>query len=171
MLKLSGAIMIMLGIIGILNVWEEHQKIRRRHLWGIYHLLVKGENALVKERIKCSDFLGHVTGNEPLICEACRIIEHELKLHNVRTGEIAWNNVWQGYQRKLMLSQEEENFLYSSGRAFFGKNVEEIEQLFELYKQQCLRLIEGQKREYLEKRKVMIPVGILGGIVLIILLI
>lgn len=170
MLKLSGAIIIMIGILGLLEVWEERQKKRRRYLWGLYHLLVKGETSLVKERIKCTDFLGHVSGNEPLICEACKKIESELKEHRVKNGETAWCHIWNSYRNELMLSQEEANFLLHMGKAFFGKTSDEISQLFEIYKKQCLKLIEEQRKDFLEQRRVIIPVGILAGIAIIILL-
>lgn len=171
MLSVAGCMGIMLGTIGILLGWEEQQLARIRYLQEFYQLFRKGKYALVGRRQKCVDFFKEYQSAQEEVTEACAQIAEKLMHHEVAFGDMAWKSVWEEYMEQFHFSREEKEMVYLSGMAFFGKSMEEVDELFGIYQKQYEELMEKEKQVHQEKKKVVVPVGVLSGIMLIILLI
>ena len=171
MLSVVGCVGIMLGTIGGLWAWEEQQCEQQRFLQEMYQMFRKGKYALVGQQVRSVDFFrGYHTAKKEIEV-ACKAIAEKLLRHEVSSGEIAWRQVWEEGLRSYHFSREEREIWLMSGTAFFGKNMKETEELFTIYQLQYEHLIDQNRQLHKEKRKVVLPVGMLGGIMLIILLV
>lgn len=170
MLNIIGCTGIILGTIGMLWVWEEQQLSKRRFFQEMYHMFRRGKYELVGLQRRCIDFFMEYQSPRKEIMEACLQIAGKLSRHEVATGEQAWNSVWEDTIKQLYLTKEEREILLVSGAAFFGKNLKETEELFLVYQGQYEQLAKQCRKMHLERRKVVLPVGALGGMMLIILL-
>lgn len=171
MLSLMGCVGILLGTFGILWTWEEQQRRKRIYLTELCGLFRRGKYVLIGQQKSCVDFFREYhSGNED-ITQCCKRIGQKLAAHEVATGEQAWRQVWETIFSPMCFSGEEKEIIRASGAAFFGKNRKEVEELFDIYQSQYEGLVEQSRQTHKEKRKVVLPVGALCGIMLIILLI
>lgn len=171
MLSAIGCIGIMLGTVGGLYAWEEQQCEKRRYLQELYQMFRKGKYELAGQQMRCIDFFDHYHSMKRDVEEVCRRISQMLLDHEVTSGEEAWKQIWEEKLRLYHFSREEREIVCMSGAAFFGKNLKETEELFTIYQAQYERLIAQNRQLHKEQRKVVLPVGMLGGIMLIILFI
>lgn len=171
MLSLIGCTGIVLGTIGMLWAWEEQQILKSRYLQEMYCMFRKGKYMLVGQQKRCTDFFREYQSAQGEITEACNRIGEKLLYHEVAFGEQAWREVWQTFIPRYHLTKEEREVLMMSGCAFFGKNLKETEELFGVYQGQYDQLTKQCRQTHKERRKVVLPVGALSGVMLIILLI
>lgn len=171
MLSLIGCVGIVLGTFGGLYTWEEQQLAKSRFLQEMYQMFRKGKYVLVGQQRRCIDFFEEYRAQMEEITEVCGRVAQKLTKHSVAAGEMAWVGEWQESILKYRLNKEEQEILLASGTAFFGKNRKEVEELFGVYQNQFERLAKKSRQAHEEKRKVVLPVGALSGMMLIILLI
>lgn len=171
MLSAVGCIGILLGTFGGLWAWEEQQCAKRNYLQEMYQMFRKGKYALVGQQMRCIEFFQEYHSGKKEVEEACKQIAQKLMEHEVSSGEMAWKVIWEEKIQQYHFSREEREVVLLSGAAFFGKNLKETEELFGIYQTQYERLITQSRNLHNEQRKVVLPVGMLSGIMLIILLI
>lgn len=171
MLNTFGCLGIIFGTVGVLLAWEEQQCMKRRYLQEMYQMFRKGKYALVGQQMRCTEFFKEYHSSVKEIEQACKSICKKLLEHEVSSGEQAWKAVWEEMMLPYHFSKEEREVVRMSGAAFFGKNLKETEELFTIYQKQYEYLVNQRKEVYREKRRVVLPVGMLSGIMLIILFI
>ena len=171
MLSAIGCLGIMLGTFGGLWAWEEQQCAKRNYLQEMYQMFRKGKYALVGQQMRCIEFFQEYPSEREEIEASCKQIARKLINHEVASGELAWKKVWEEGMQPYHFSREEREVVLLSGAAFFGKNLKETEELFDIYQMQYERLVMQSRQLHKEQRKVVLPVGMLSGIMLIILLI
>lgn len=168
MLKILGVVIILVTIgAGIIN-WKEKRHKKREFLLGIYQLLCKGKYLLLEEQQKTTDFFTSIEDVPESVKRCCRAVGGALREHKFSRGEIAWIEAIKLNMGDMGLNREEKEVIFRSGCCFFGKNVYEMEKMFEYYQNQLLLCIKQERENFTEKNKMVIPLGVLGGLMVII---
>ena len=125
-------------------------------LYDFMLLLEKGAFYLAGERMKAPQFFNSMRGKSEVFNEGCR-----------RMGEVLSNR-----SCKSRVSDEKiKKMIVEMGGAFFEKNAAAMEQRLKECALDIHKQIDFYRKDYVEKMKVICPVGILGGIMISIMLI
>ena len=175
MLKLIGALAIIAASAGFLSEWRKSCILRIRQMEQICALLRKAYHEMETERI-----------HMPVFFERYAKIDHEkenavagmagklgefLCNHTYASGEEAWRQAFLYTEETWYLQKEEKELLLNAGGAFFGRKLAENLQKLRLYEEQMQSCCQSARAEYTEKNKVLTPVGLLMGVMLIVILI
>lgn len=87
------------------------------------------------------------------------------------TGEEAWQEAFSQKKEMWGLTPEEWDIVYHLGRAFFGNNRSELGRLLDGGRKQLEECLETEKHRFQENQKVVMPVGMLGAMLLILILV
>lgn len=169
--KLTGIALILCGCGGILVNWYERQKQRQSTAAAFLQLLASWEYSLEREKMRLSDFLEqYTTGNERMdgFLETLNLT---LKTCSFPTGDALWRAVLEQYRETLDMSDAIWEFMCSASGAFFGSNRKESMQCSEATRRRIEEQFAEERREFVRRQKVYMPVGMLGGVLLVILLI
>lgn len=167
--KWIGAGMILLGCTGLLYQWYKTQKERQRLLMEWIRLLSGWEHSLLLEKSRLKEFLCRFDARE----EAFRLFLEKLVLaieeRRYPFGQRIWNEVLSSCRKQMPLTKEQWEILHQASDAFFGVNCDEALRNTRRSIQGLKEAQSMEQREFLQKQKVYMPVGMLGGILLIIL--
>lgn len=171
MLKGIGAVAILLAACGFLFSWQESVKLRITHLRALCSFYHRAHYAFEAEKMHCIDFFATCSVKDMVFRETLEILCELLDTYAYPTGEEAWEAAFLSRRMEWGLASEEWELVINSGKAFFGKNlIENLEQM-DGYREQLLEYLALEEKNFREKKKVFTPVGLLGGIMLIIILI
>ena len=120
-------------------------------LYDFMLLLEKGAFYLAGERMKAPQFFDSIRGKSEVFNEGCR-----------RMGEVLCGRISDEKIKKMIVEM---------GGAFFEKNAAAMEQRLKECALDIHKQIDFYRKDYVEKMKVICPVGILGGIMISIMLI
>jgi len=165
--KIVGIVLLLGGIAGGLYQWMELQKERQERIDAFCIFLHKSIFMMESEKIKVIDYFAKYDSQDSGIVELLHEISKRLRENIYPNGQFVWENVLK--EMDWNLDKETYLIIVKAGNGFFGRNREENisflkQQLKELEKQQ-LKNKENDAKE----RKVWVPVGMLGGIMLVIL--
>lgn len=169
--KLTGIALILCGCGGILVNWYERQKRRQRTAAVFIQLLVSWEYSLEREKMRLSDFLEQYTTGNTRMDAFLETLNRTLKTCSFPTGDVLWREVLEQYREDLDLSDTIWEFMCSASGAFFGSNRKESMQCAEATRRRIEEQLAEERREFVRRQKVYMPVGMLGGVLLVILLI
>ena len=172
MLKLLGSILIFTASVGLAYSVEQDLKRHQRCLLELRRVLTKifWEMHYSMRPVEIV-LLYQVETQDECLTEILKEIGEVLMKKEAKNGEEVWREVFQKYRRTLGLTVEEGELIAESGRAFFGKSVEENQKILSLYQERLDFLIEAERKERKEKQKVYQTVCIMGGLALIIFLV
>ena len=172
MLKLLGCILIFAASVGLAYSMEQEMKQHQKRLLEMRSLLTKifWEMNYSMRPVEMV-LLYQVEAQDKCLREILKEIGENLMKKEAKNGEEVWQEVFQKYRRELGLTVDEGELIAESGRAFFGKSVEENQKILSLYQDRLDFLIEEERRERKEKQKVYQTVCIMGGLMLIIFLV
>lgn len=168
--KLTGTVLILTGCAGLLGCWYDRQKKRQRTVMAFVHLLSGWEYSLSCEKLRLSDFFARYKSPEP---EVEKFLDSLLALVRARqcpTGGELWQMALSDARRSLDLDEALFEMLLAAGNAFFGADQREN---IACARASAVRLKEWLLRErtqFAQKQKVYLPVGMLGGVLLVIFL-
>lgn len=169
--KLLGIVLVMGGIAGYLYQWQNEQKRQRERVEAFLLFLRKSVFVMETENIKITQLFENYQTKEKILIETLSEIATRLRLNIYPKGESAWEEVFREKEQNWALDQETFGFIINAGSGFFGRNrTENI-----CFLQKSIRELEEKERDNREqdakKRKVWVPVGMLGGLMLVILFI
>lgn len=163
--------MILLGAIGTIVSWQETRKVQMGRLKALCDFYHRAHYAFEAEKMHCIDFFETYQTEEKVLKKTMEILVSMLRLHTYPTGETAWRAAFSSMQEEWGLKKEGWEIVIASGKSFFGKNLSENLEQMEVYQNRMQEQIALEEQDFREKRKVFMPVGLLGGIMLIIILI
>lgn len=166
-----GAVLFMGGISVYLYNWIETQKIRQKRLEEFICFLQKFVFAVDTEKVKIISFFSGYDCEDKLLVETLHEIASKLRSNTYPEGQMVWEEVFKEKEQNWTFDKETFGMILKAGNGFFGRNKNENI----CFLQKSIRELEMQKERQKEKdakeRKVWIPVGLLGGIMLVIIFI
>ncbi len=168
MLKLAGIFCIFFCIIGIILLWKDRIELRLQKEEGIVDFFRYARYAMGCEKLRIYEILSYsvrIKGIGEFMQDMLQVLEQ--KKHT--TGEAAWRELIEKNKKELDLSKEGYALFINSADALFGFNIEENMEHLEFYQEKMEQQIELDKKDYMEKRKLVFPLGILGGLAIIVL--
>ena len=170
-MKIMGILCIAIGIAGYSFDWISRHITRRKRMEEILIFLRKAAYAMEETHTPWIRFFEEYQSGDLCVTESIHEVARRLKENCYPRGELAWRDVVTEKEKTYDLSKEAFELLFHSGDAFFGKSQKENLELLNLYKKEFYECKERERMEFAEKKRVWIPVGALGGVMIIIVLI
>jgi len=169
--KLLGIIFVMGGVSGYLYCWQSEQRKREERIVAFILFLQRARYAMETENIKVGQLLEQVQVKEEVLRETLSEIAIRLRLNIYPNGPSVWEEVFKEKEQNWNVDEETFGLMIYAGNGFFGKNKGENI----CFLQKSIRELEERQRynqiKATEEKKVWVPVGVLGGLMLVILLI
>jgi stage III sporulation protein AB len=133
-------------------------------------LFVRWDYGLRSEHSRLYPFFEqYETGHREIsdfLAEVCR----RLQLNCYPSGQQVWQQVLKEKRKELLLSGEAYEIVRQAGDAFFGGSSRENLHTVHICRERMEQCLAGARGALAGKRRVCIPAGMFGGVVLIILL-
>lgn len=156
------------GIAGCLFSWQKAQKERRQRVAAFVVFLQQSVFAMETENARLEQLFLLGQKNNGILQETLREIVRRLRLNIYPQGKMIWETVFCEKEKEWDLDEETFSLLLHAGNGFFGKNRAEnicfLQKSIEMLERQEIKNKEKDKKE----QKVWIPVGMLGGLMLVI---
>lgn len=167
--KIVGVVLIFGGVAGFLYSWICGQKEKQMRLEECILFLQKSIFAMDTEKVRVIDYFAKYVSRDSILTEALHEIAKRLATNTYPKGQDAWEEVLKEEETNFGFDKETFEVILQVGNGFFGRSCEENicflqKNLKELEKQQ-----EKIKEKDTQERKVWVPVGMLGGVMLIII--
>ncbi len=168
MWKIVGMVFMLGGVAGVLYSWVSEQREKQKRLEYFIVFLQKTIFVMETEKVKVVDYFRKSNG-DTILEQTLQEIGMRLAMNMYPNGQVVWEEVFREQARCWNLSQEVFLIIVQAGNGFFGRSREENisflkKSLTELEKQQV-----NMKEKDAQERKVWVPVGMLGTVMLVIL--
>ena len=145
---------------------------RQKHLQAVIIFLHRAGFAIEQEQVRILTFLENYAEGEcedPILAETLKEVKQLLVSCSCATGAAAWKMAM--YQRRAEWGLSGRQFACVSniGNHLFGRNREEIRQRIGGVREELEYELETERRKFEQDRKALLPVGMLGSILLILL--
>lgn len=172
MWKIIGVFLVLTGIAGLLYSWVIQQKERQNRLEELIQFIHKTIFAMENEKLRVIEFFEkyHVENNT-LLGNTLHEIAERLQLHIYPSGQDVWEEVFREKKQEWILEEEIFQSIMRAGNGFFGRSREENISVLQKWLKEIERLQKKEKEKEEQERKVWIPIGMLGGLMIIILFI
>lgn len=121
--------------------------------------------------MKAPQFFDSIRGKSEVFNEGCRRMGEVLSNRSCKSGDEGWMAVWEKVLCGRVSDEKIKKMIVEMGGAFFEKNAAAMEQRLKECALDIHKQIDFYRKDYVEKMKVICPVGILGGIMISIMLI
>lgn len=170
MLKLLGIGVIFGGIFGGIRSWNESRKTKISDMILVEQFVSHAIYRLETEKVYISELL-EITGaqNDKL----GRIFENivlRMQKYDCPSGEQIWVEAWMCSRKEWNFPEQFLFLVTECAKGMFGDNLRENIEVLNHIREQMKRQIREEKMQWKEKQKVFTPVGILGGIMIVIIL-
>lgn len=159
--------MLLGGTMGGLYSWICGLKERERKLEEFILFFQKSIGVMETEKIRVIDYFEKYASQE--LQTSLVEIARRLASNTYPNGQIVWEEVFMEEKQNLSFDQETFSIILQAGNGFFGRSREENIRFL----QKTVKELETQKKKLMEKdakeRKVWVPVGMLGAVMLTIL--
>ena len=168
MWKIVGMVFVLGGAAGVLYSWVCEQREKQKRLEDFMFFLQKSIFIMETEKIRIVDYF-RKSNEDTVLEQTLQEIATRLATNTYPNGQMVWEEVFYEQARSWNLSQEVFSVVVQAGNGFFGRSREENisflkKSLKELEKQQA-----NMKEKDAQERKVWVPVGMLGTVMLVIL--
>ena len=177
MWKLVGILSLLAGTVGLLYSWISVEKEKLRYLEDMIGFLQRSVYVMQKEKVKVADYFERYLEQE-LLCrerrnesleKALREMIQRLSSNTYPCGQMVWEEVFREEEQNLKFGREVFEIIVQAGNGFFGRCREEnINSLEKSIKELELQKTK-RKEKHAQERKVWIPVGMLGTLMVVIL--
>lgn len=163
------------GMTGVLYTWDSEQREKQKILVRVLLFFQKSRYVMRVEKIKIVDYFTKYI--EQNLCEKedmglKRVLEkinNRLLSNTYPNGQRVWEEVFEEEKQTLHFDKELLQIVVQAGNGFFGRSREENVSFLD----KCIEELEQQqiilRKKYIQERKVWVPVGMLGTIMVIIL--
>lgn len=166
-MKIVGILLLLGGTLGVLYSWICGLKERERKLEEFILFFQKSIGVMEMEKIRVIDYFEKYASQE--LQTSLVEIARRLASNTYPNGQIVWKEVFMEEKQNLSFDQETFSIILQAGNGFFGRSREENIRFL----QKTVKELETQKKKLMEKdakeRKVWVPVGMLGAVMLTIL--
>lgn len=171
MLKIIGVLFVLCGATGVLYAFVSCQKEKQNNIEMFLIFLEKSIYAMEKENIRVINLFqnyrfSHTCKKEHILEDTLQEISRRLSTHTYGNGQMVWEEVFIEQKEKFILDQETFDLILQSGKGFFGRSKEENC----VFLKKSLSELEIQQKKIKQKdakdRKVWVPVGMLGALML-----
>lgn len=166
-MKIVGILLLLGGTLGVLYSWICGLKERERKLEEFILFFQKSIGFMETEKIRVIDYFEKYVSQE--LQTSLVEIARRLASNTYPNGQIVWEEVFMEEKQNLSFDQETFSIILQAGNGFFGRSREENIRFL----QKTVKELETQKKKLMEKdakeRKVWVPVGMLGAVMLTIL--
>lgn len=163
MWKVLGIFFLLGGVAGALHSWTKLQKERQKRLGEIIFFLQRTIGVMEREKIKIIDYFARQNS------DVLKEIAKRLSTNTYANGQMVWEEVFKEEEKKLAFDNETFQLIQEAGNGFFGRSREENIRFLK----KSVRALEEQQKKRKEKekqeRKVWVPVGMLGALMLVII--
>ncbi len=165
--KIVGVVFVLGGFAGVLYQWMKLQKEKEGIIEEFCFFIHKSIFMMESEKLQVIDYFRKYSSKDLRITETLQEISRRLSENIYPNGQLVWEDVLK--ETDWNLDRETFLIILKSGNGFFGRNRQENivylkKQLEKLEKQQ-----EKNKENAAKQRKVWMPVGMLGGVMIVIL--
>lgn len=169
--RIIGMMCILAGCAGYVLSWYEKKKRQQAFMGECIRLFARWQYAVLKEHMRLYDFIDGYDKRSPEMEELLGQLKERLEQNCYPSGIRVWQELLR--EKCVILPSEGEAYhiLSDAGDAFFGSSREEALRCIEACQNRMEEALAEEKRETQRKWKVYMPVGMLGGVILIILLI
>lgn len=169
--RVMGTALILAGCAGCLLWWIENEKKRQAMMEECIRLFSQWKYALEREHIRLYDFLEQYEPRRAELGELLSEVKKQLLKNCYPSGQLVWQTALQ--EKKCVLSLQGEAYivLRDAGDAFFGNSSEESLRCIGVCTARMEKCLIYERDEFAKKRKVYMPAGMLGGLMLVIFLI
>ena len=168
MWKVLGAVCVLAGVAGILYNWTLEQKKKEQRLDAFLFFVRKAIFAIDTEKARIIPLFSSYDG-EPQLTQILHKVAQELSLNVNPKGEKVWENIFLEEEKHLGFEPEVLQMIVQMGKGFFGRSREENITFLKKYVEE----IEEQKKTISirdkQARKIWVPLGMLGALMIIIL--
>lgn len=168
--KLIGSLCILTGCTVLVASWMEHMKRRGQCMLEIIRFLGDWEYCLQIKKMRVPAFLETYPFAVPEFRLMMEDIRTGLLSHSYPTGQEVWRGALEKHKSALGLPEEACQILMRSADGFFGAGSRQAQQCIRTCIQMMESVSEQERKNYREKRKVYMPVGMLTGVMIVILL-
>lgn len=169
--KLTGAVLILAGCMGLVASWLRAQRGRQRVAAELIRILALWEYSLEREKYRLIEFLECCGSSEAPVERLRTELIQALVGRSYTSGAALWADVLDKNRVSLDLSEPMWELLSAAEGAFFGTSSRESLRCSAVCRKHMEECLERERQEFRRKRKVYMPVGMLGGVFLIIWLI
>jgi stage III sporulation protein AB len=170
MLKLLGALAVMTGAAGMVGFWILQQQNRIRRMKEFSSFLSRTYYAMGTEHVQMIAYLREYDARDALLGDMFGELAGLLADHTCPFGEQAWKKVCETRKKDWDADEQTWEIIIACGKALFGKNLAENLKQLQAQEQRMDERIAKEERIFAEKRKILTPVGLLGGVMLIVIL-
>ena len=162
--------MVLYGVASMLYQWVQMQKLRQKRIEEFLLFLQKSLYVMEREPMRLIAYFMEYPAREYVLRETLQEIGERLEKNQYPRGEQVWEEVF--LEKKKAWDCEEETFvlLFRAGMGFFGRDRKENI----CFLQKSIQELELQQKKRKEKdaqeRKVWLPLGMLGSMMFLILL-
>lgn len=177
MWKLVGVILTLGGVAGVLYSWVNEQKNKQIRLEMFLLFLQKSFHVMKREKVKVKDYFQRVIEldssfqiyrNELLHLALTEILQR-LSTNTYPSGQLVWEEVFRENEKNWNLDPEVFQIIIQAGNGFFGRSREENVHFLEKSIKELEERQAKLKEKNAQERKVWVPVGMLGTVMVIIL--
>jgi len=169
--RIIGVLLLFGGIGGYLYSWIKVQKSTQRRIEELQVFLQKSIFTMESESTKIIQLFRDYSCEDSVITDTLQEIAYRLNQNRYPKGQSVWEEVLEEKKQSWNIDGETLEIVKNAGNGFFGRNRSENI----CFLQKSLKELEIQSKKKKEKdtkeRKVWIPVGMLGGIMLTIIFI
>ena len=169
--KLIGMVFILAGCGGILVSWCKKQRMRQAVIRELIRLLSRWEYSMEREKVRLFDFLEQYRAGEPLVREFLSEVLEKLRTRDCPSGAKVWGMSLSIMRGMIDFGEDVWDAVLSADGAFFGNSRQESLQCARVCRRRLEECLKQETLEFARRRKVYMPVGMLGGVLLIILFI
>lgn len=177
MWKFVGIVFIFCGVAGVLHNWICEQREIQNRLENMVLFLQKSLYVMRTEKIKVVDYFERYIqqnktqgGKKDIELEyILDQIKNRLSTNTYPNGQMVWEEVFMEDKQRLHFDRDVFSIIVQAGNGFFGKSREENISFLERSIRQLEQQQEKLKERQTQERKVWIPIGMLGSVMLVIL--
>ena len=173
MWKVVGCVCFLGGAAGVLYSWVLEQREKEKRLEVFLHFLQKSLAFMQTEKLRVVDYFSKYgesylgSESDSVLARDLGEISKRLASNTYPNGQMVWEEVFQGEDWNF--DREIASIIVQAGNGFFGRSrVENISFL-----EKSIKDVEIQQKKMkvqnVQKRKVWIPVGMLGSVMLVII--
>lgn len=163
MWKVLGIIFLLAGVAGVLYNWITDQRKRQKWLEEFIVFLQRSIAGMETDTIRVIDYFARQK------LSVFHEISRRLSTNTYPNGQAVWEEVFKEEEQNLSFDKETFQVILHVGNGFFGKSREENvrflkKSISEL--EECQRKL---KEKNIQERKVWVPVGMLGALMIVII--
>lgn len=169
--KLTGAALVLVGCMGLAGAWLRAQKARQRAASELIRILAAWEYSLEREKFRLVEFLERCESSEAPVERLRTELIGAVLARSYPSGAALWADVLGKNRASLNLGEAMWEVLLAADGAFFGTSSRESLRCTAACRRRMEECLERERQEFGRRRKICLPVGMLGGALLIIWLI